>query len=86
MVNFMDDKRIAVIAIVIDEQAVTAEVNSVLHDYSEVIIGRMGIPYRERGISVISVAVDAPPDVISSLTGRLGRIKGVSAKSAISKK
>jgi len=86
MVNVMDDKRIAVIAIVIDEQAVTAEVNSVLHDYSEVIIGRMGIPYRERGISVISVAVDAPPDVISSLTGRLGRIKGVSAKSAISKK
>lgn len=82
----MEDKRIAVTAIVVDEQSAAAEVNRVLHDYSEIIIGRMGIPYRERGISLISVAVDAEPDVISSLTGRLGQIAGVSVKAAISKK
>lgn len=82
----MEDKRIAVAAIVIDENSAASEVNRVLHEYSEIIIGRMGIPYRDRGISLISVALDAAPDVISSLTGRLGRISGVSVKAAISKK
>ncbi len=82
----MDEKRIAVTAIVVDDPSAVAEVNSVLHDYNDIIIGRMGIPYRERGISLISVALDAPPDKISSLTGRLGRISGVSVKAAISKK
>lgn len=82
----MESKRIGVVAIVIDEQSAASEVNKVLHDYSEIIIGRMGIPYRERGISLISVAVDAEPDVISSLTGRLGHIAGVSVKAAISRK
>ena len=75
----MDEKRIAVAAIVIDELSAAIEVNNVLHEFSDVIIGRMGIPYRERGISLISV-------VISSLTGKLGRISGVSVKAAISKK
>ncbi len=82
----MDDKRIAVAAIVIDENSAASEVNRVLHEYSDIIIGRMGIPYRDRGISLISVALDAEPDVISSLTGRLGRISGVSVKAVISKK
>lgn len=82
----MEEKRIAVTAIVIDDMSAVSEVNSVLHDFNDVIIGRMGIPYRERGVSVISVAVDASPDTISNLTGRLGRIGGVSVKSAISKK
>lgn len=80
------DKRIAVAAIVIDEVSAAAEVNAVLHEYSSIIIGRMGIPYRERNVSVISVALDAEPDMISSLTGRLGRIAGVNVKAAISKK
>ncbi|MDE5862234.1 MAG: iron-only hydrogenase system regulator [Ruminococcus sp.] len=80
------DKRIAVTAIIIDDPSAVQEVNDVLHGYSNIIIGRMGIPYRERGISVISVTLDAIPDVISSLTGRLGQIKGVSAKAVISKK
>lgn len=80
------DKRIAVAAIVIDEQTAVTEVNNVLHEYSSIIIGRMGIPYRERNVSVISVALDAEPDRISSLTGRLGQISGVSVKAAISKK
>lgn len=82
----MEEKRIAVTAIVVDDPSAVAEVNSILHDYNDIIIGRMGIPYRERGISLISVAVDASPDKISSLTGKLGHIKGVSVKSAVSKK
>lgn len=82
----MEEKRIAVTAIVVDDPTAVAEVNSVLHEHNDIIIGRMGIPYRERGISLISVALDASPDKISSLTGRLGRISGVSVKSAISKK
>ena len=82
----MEEKRIAVAAIVIDEQSASVEVNNVLHDYNDIIIGRMGLPYKERGISLISVALDATPDRISSLTGRLGQIAGVSVKAAISKK
>ena len=82
----MEEKRIAVVAIVIDEQSAVPEVNAVLHEQNEMIIGRMGLPYRERSISLISVAVDASPDRISSLTGRLGQIAGVSVKAAISKK
>ena len=82
----MDEKRIAVAAIVVDEQSAVEEVNKVLHEYSSIIIGRMGIPYKERGISLISVALDAKPDTISSLTGRLGQISGVSVKAAVSKK
>jgi putative iron-only hydrogenase system regulator len=82
----MENKRIAVAAIVVDEQSAAPEVNKILHEYSEIIIGRMGIPYKERGISLISVALDAEPDVISSLTGKLGRIAGVSVKAAISRK
>lgn len=82
----MEEKRIAVIAIVIDDPSAVSEVNKALHEHNEMIIGRMGIPYRERGISLISVAVDAVSDEISCLTGRLGRINGVSVKAAISKK
>ncbi|HOO05559.1 MAG: iron-only hydrogenase system regulator [Ruminococcus sp.] len=82
----MEEKRIAVAAVVIDEQQAVPEVNSVLHEFNDIIIGRMGLPYRERGISLISVALDATPDRISSLTGRLGHIPGVSVKAAVSKK
>ena len=79
------NKRIAVIAIVIDASETVQEVNQVLHEKSSIIIGRMGIPYKERNVSVISLSVDGTPDEISSLTGRLGQIKGVSVKAAISK-
>ena len=82
----MEEKRIAVAAIVIDEQDAAVEVNNVLHEYNDIIIGRTGLPYKERGISLISVALDASPDKISSLTGTLGQIRGVSVKAAISKK
>ena len=82
----MEEKRIAVAAVVIDEQEAVPEVNSVLHEFNDIIIGRMGLPYRERGISLISVALDATPDRISCLTGRLGHIPGVYVKAAVSKK
>lgn len=79
------DKRICVVGIVIENLNNVNLVNSILHDYSAVIVGRMGIPYRERGISVISIIVDGTMDEISALTGKIGRIEGVTVKSAITK-
>lgn len=79
------DKRIAVVGIILEGTDLAEEVNAVLHGYSEIIVGRMGLPYRERGCAVISLIVDADADRISALTGRLGKIKGVSVKAAISK-
>ena len=76
--------RVAVISIIVENNDSTEQLNSILHTYGEYIIGRMGIPYRQRGISVISVAVDAPQDVISTLSGKIGNINGVSAKTVLS--
>ena len=78
------ETRVAVIGIIVENPEATAKLNEILHEYGEHIIGRMGIPYRERGISVISVAVDAPQDVISAMSGKLGRLEGVTAKAAYS--
>ena len=78
-------KRIAVVGIVLDDTSISEQVNSVLHDYSSIIVGRMGIPYKERGVAVISL-IDGEADEISGMTGKLGKINGVSVKSAISKK
>ena len=63
----------------------TEALNAVLHDYAAYIVGRMGIPYRHRGVSVICIVVDAPQEEISALSGRIGRLEGVSAKTAYSK-
>ena len=79
------EKRIAVLAVIINELESSEKVNLVLHENSGIIIGRMGIPYRERGVSVISVVVDTDTDTISAITGKLGKISGVSVKAAISK-
>ncbi|MBR2812083.1 MAG: iron-only hydrogenase system regulator [Solobacterium sp.] len=79
------DTRIAVIAIIVEDTSCVEELNALLHEYGQYIIGRMGIPYREKNISLISVAVDAPMDTISALTGRLGRISGLTVKTAYSK-
>lgn len=76
--------RVGVISIIVEDVNSVEALNSVLHSYGEYIIGRMGIPYREKGISVISVAIDAPQDVISSLSGKIGNLKGVSAKTVLS--
>lgn len=76
--------RVAVISIIVENNDSTERLNSLLHTYGEYIIGRMGIPYRQRGISIISVAVDAPQDVISTLSGKIGNINGISAKTVFS--
>lgn len=78
------DTRIAAISIVVENPAAAETLNNILHSYSEHIIGRMGIPYRQKGVNIICIAVDAPLDVINGLTGKLGRLPGVSAKAAYS--
>lgn len=80
------NKRIGVLGIVIEDVSQVAEVNNLLHEYSHIIIGRMGIPYRERGLNVISLIVDGTNDDIGALSGKLGKIKGLSVKSALSKR
>jgi putative iron-only hydrogenase system regulator len=77
--------RLGVVGIVVEHLSAAEEVNAVLHEFAPIIVGRMGIPYRERGLSVISIIVDGTGDQISSLTGRLGRVQNVSVKSALTK-
>ena len=79
------ETRVAVISIIIEDSASVQPMNEILHQYAEYIIGRMGIPYREKGISIISVAVDAPMNIINTLSGKIGRLPGVSAKAACTK-
>ena len=74
------ETRVAVIAIIVREGAPVTVLNELLHQYGPHIIGRMGVPYREKGVNIISVAMDAPGDVISALSGKLGRLEGVIAK------
>ncbi len=76
--------RVGVISIIVENENSVQALNEILHNYGEYIIGRMGIPYRERGINIISVAFDAPQNVISALSGKIGNIRGVSAKTAYS--
>lgn len=77
--------RVALIGIVVENKASVAALNDILHEYRDYIIGRMGIPYKTKKISVISVALDAPQDVISALSGKVGMLDGVSAKTIYSK-
>ena len=78
------ETRVAVMSIIVENGDAVEEVNSLLHQYGDHIIGRMGIPYRKRGISIISIALDAPQDTISALSGKVGKLKGVSVKTAYS--
>ena len=78
------EARVAVSSISVAEEDATQKINELLHEYRGYIIGRMGIPYRSKGISIISVAVDAPQEKISALSGRIGRLPGISAKTAYS--
>ena len=80
------EKRIALIGIIVEDKEVVENLNSQLHEYGSHIIGRMGIPYREKDINIISIVLHAPQDVISSLAGKLGMLKGVSVKTVYSKK
>lgn len=81
----MEETRIAVVAIVVEDFESAEEINHILHEYGRFIIGRMGIPYREKSVNLISVAVDAPADEINAMTGKLGKLGGVSVKTAFSK-
>ena len=78
------DSSVAVIRIIVEDGDAVARLNELLHQYSQYIIGRMGIPYRERKINIICLALDAPNDRINALTGALGRIKGLTAKATYS--
>ena len=78
------ETRVAVMSIIVECEETIKELNDMLHLCRQYIIGRMGIPYRERGINIISVAIDAPQDVISALSGRIGKLKGISIKIAYS--
>ena len=79
------ENRVAMIAIVVEELKSVDELNHLLHQFSQYIVGRMGIPYPKRNVSLISVAVDAPADVISTLSGKLGMLREVTAKTVYSK-
>ena len=72
--------RVALIAVIVEQEDAAEELNRILHSCSEYIIGRMGVPYRQKGVSIISIAIDAPQDVINTLAGKIGRLDGVSAK------
>lgn len=74
------ETRVAILAIIVREGSAVAALNDLLHQYGNYIIGRMGVPYRQRGVNVISVAMDAPADVISALSGKIGRLEGITAK------
>ena len=78
------DNRVALIGIMVENPDSIGQMNQLLHEYGAYIIGRMGIPYRQKGISIISIAIDAPQDKISALSGKIGSLKGVSAKTAYS--
>ena len=78
------ETRVAIVGIIISDSGQVGRLNEILHEYGEYIIGRMGIPYQQKGIHIISVAVDAPQNVISALSGKIGRLKGISAKTAYS--
>ena len=77
------ETRVALIGIIVENSESTAQLNALLHDAGQYIIGRMGLPYRAKGVNIISVVLDAPQDVISALAGRIGRLPGVSAKTAV---
>lgn len=79
------ETRVAIIGIIVEDGDSVEKLNNILHDYRNYVIGRMWLPYREKGINIISVAVDAPQDVISALSGKLGRLPGISTKALYSK-
>lgn len=78
------ENRIAVIGIIIDDKSQADQVNGLLHQYGQYIIGRMGLPYEKKKVSIISIVLDAPMDAISALSGKLGRLRGVSSKALYS--
>lgn len=76
--------RVAIIGIIVENYDSVDTLNAILHDYGTYIIGRMGLPYREKNINIISIAIDAPQDIINALSGKIGKIEGISAKTVYS--
>ncbi len=78
------EKRVAIVGIIVENKNSIETLNSILHDYADYIIGRMGLPYRARGINIISIAMDAPQDVINALSGKIGNLEGICSKTVYS--
>lgn len=78
------ETRIAVVGIVVENPDSTEKLNDILHEYRNFIIGRMGIPYPKKAVSIISIAVDAPQDIISAMSGKIGKLDGISSKAVYS--
>ena len=76
------DSRVAVIGIIIQDLDSASNLNEIIHEYRDIVLGRMGIPYRQKNIHIMSIAVDAPATAINALTGKIGRLKGVTVKTA----
>lgn len=76
----MEETRVALIGIIVEDSESISVLNDLLHSYGEYIIGRMGIPYQKKGINVISIVIDAPQNVVSALSGKLGMLKGINSK------
>ena len=81
----MSESRLGTVGIVVDDPEVTPQLNAILHEYADIIVGRLGIPYRDRGVSIISLAVDGSNEAISAMTGKIGQLEHVSVKSVITK-
>ncbi len=78
------DTRVAIIGIIVENMNSVGNLNEILHAYGQYIIGRMGLPYREKNVHIISVAMDAPQDIISALSGKIGKLQGVTVKATYS--
>ena len=81
----MSEKRLAIISIIVGDRSVSVEINTLLSQFGDFVVGRMGIPYKEKGVSVICIVVDAPAETINTITGKLGMLRGVTAKTLMSK-
>lgn len=81
----MQESRLAVISIIVENREVSPQINALLSEFGEYVIGRMGIPYKVKGVSVISIALDAPMEIINKLTGKIGMLSSVTAKTLMHK-
>lgn len=79
------ETRVAIIGIIVENPSSVEALNAILHDYGSYIISRMGLPYRQKNINIISIAIDAPSDIINALTGKIGKLNGISSKAVFSK-
>lgn len=82
----MSENRIAIISIIVEDRSASSQINKILSDFGDFVVGRMGIPYKQKGVSVMCVVVDAPTELINRITGKIGMLSGVSAKTVTSKK